>query len=430
VSLVRRLWSARRSRPWFVLWSGVVLAALLTYPFVDWHLRAAEIAPAFEFWDFGAYGGAVERWQNGEPLYVRNDDGTYHGSYLYPPVFVLAFAPFAELFPGVDATVWGACSVALLWVGLQALVRAFGGEIHPLERGLLLWALVGFQPLLLSLKLGQASAFVGGLVTVAAAALVAGERRDDDARGGSRFVRLARGGSGAATAVAGTLKLAYAPIGAHLLVRRDRLVGTVATGVGLLAVGVAVFGVESHLTYVDVLRWGTTLGGDARSPTLWLPPYYEPLFVVPGDPFVVQVGGALLVASLAVCSAADRETFALGVAAVPLLAPEAYTYTFVVTLPAVVVLVATELERDGNGYPALPVVALGLFHVHAYGLRFLGDAVPPLLSGGASVVVGALQPGLWGSLLLAGLAALRVAQAASLPVLSERLRSMSTGFVE
>jgi hypothetical protein len=395
-----------------------VFLSLVAYPAVDWHLRAAGIAPAFEFWDFGAYGGAVDRWTDGEPLYVPDDDGGYHGSYLYPPVFVLLFAPFADLSPGLDAVVWGAVSVALLWLGLQALGATLGVEFHPVERLFLLAALVGFQPLLLSLKLGQASAFLGGVLSVAGAALVAGERRHADDGDEDRFATLARLGSGAATAVAGAFKLAYAPVGAHLLARRERFVGAVAAGVGLLCVSVAAFGVETHLTYVDVLRWGTTLGGDARPPTLWLPPYYEPLFVVPGDPLVVQICGSLLVAALVLCSEADRETFALGVAAVPLLAPQAYTYTFVVTLPAVVVLVATELDRDG--YPGVPVVALGLFHVHAYGLRLLGDVVPPFLPGGASTVVGVLQPGLWGTLLLTGIATFRVAQAASFPVLGER----------
>jgi hypothetical protein len=421
--LLRRLWSLRRSRPWFVVCSGAVLLSLVAYPVVDWQLRAAGIAPAFEFWDFGAYGGAVDRWTDGEPLYVPDEDGGYHGSYLYPPVFVLVFAPFAALSPGLDAVVWGAVSVALLWLGLQALAAALGAEFHPVERLLLLAALVGFHPLLLSLKLGQASAFLGGAIAVAGAALVAGESRHTDRGENDRFAGLARLGSGAATAVAGVLKLAYAPVGAHLLARRERFVGAVAAGVGLFGVSVAVFGVETHLVYVDVLRWGAALGGDARPPTLWLPPYYEPLFAVPGDPFAVQAGGSLLVAALALCSGADRETFALGVAAVPLLAPQAYTYTFVVVLPAVVVLVATELDRDGS--PVVPVVALGLFHVHAYGLRFLGDVVPPLLPGGASTVVWALQPGLWGTLLLTGVAALRVAQAASFPALGERVRTVS-----
>jgi hypothetical protein len=421
VSGLRQLWARRRTHPWFVVCAAVVLASLLVYPAVDWYLRAADAAAAFRFWDFGAYGGAVNRWTAGEPIYVPDDDGPgYHGSYLYPPVFLLLFAPFVALPPGTGAVAWGVCTVAFLWLGMQALAAALGGDLHPVERALLLAALVGFQPLLLSVKLGQASAFVGGLVAVAGAALVVGERAGGTRRTG-RVGRLGRWTSGAATAIAGTLKLAYAPVGAHLLARRDRLVGAVAAGIGLVALSVAVFGVEAHLTYLDVLRWGVTLGGRTRPPTLWLAPYFAPLFALPVDTLPVRLAGALGVAVLAAGSAADREVFALGVAATPLLAPQAYTYTFVALLPAVAVLVATEFDRDGC--PAVPVAALGLLHVHAHGLRLVGEAVPPLVGGSAPVVVSLLQPGLWGVLALAGLAAVRAVEDATVPTLRPGERS-------
>jgi hypothetical protein len=135
-----------------------VLASLLAYPLVDWHLRAIDVAAEYRFWDFGAYGGAVNRWLEGERIYVPDDDGPgYHGSYLYPPVFVLLFAPFTALPPDTAAPVWSACSVAFLWLGLQALVAALGLDLDPVDRGLLLLAVVGFQPLLLSVKLGRRS---------------------------------------------------------------------------------------------------------------------------------------------------------------------------------------------------------------------------------------------------------------------------------
>jgi hypothetical protein len=38
-----------------------VLAFLLTYPLLDWHLRATDVASPFRFYDFGAYTGAIER---------------------------------------------------------------------------------------------------------------------------------------------------------------------------------------------------------------------------------------------------------------------------------------------------------------------------------------------------------------------------------
>ena len=410
-SALSRLWSRRRSRPWLVVCATVVLAALLAYPAVDWYLRSVGVAPEFRFWDFGAYDAAIYRWQHGQPLYRPADGGGYHGGYLYPPVALFVFWPFAALPPTIDAVVWGGVSVAFLWVALQALVAAFGVDVHPVERLLLLGVVVGFQPVLLSIKLGQASAFLAGLLTVAAAALVTGEY-GQSTDGSSLPLRLL---SGAATALAGILKLAYAPVGAHLLVRRARFVGAVVTSALTLLVSVVVFGIETHLAYLDVLRWGVTLGTDARSPIRWLAPHFVPLFALPTGSLVVRLVGALVVAVLALCSDADCETFALGVVVTPLLAPEAYTYTFVVLLPAVVVLVATELDRGDDGYPAVPVLGLGLLHVHAYGLRLAGDVVPSLVGDGAATVVSLLQPGLWGVVVLGVLAAGRVAQTAAVP---------------
>jgi len=101
---------------------------------------------------------------------------------------------------------------------------------------------------------------------------------------------------------------------------------------------------------------------------------------------------------------AVREVTALGFAAVPLLAPLTYAYYFVAALPAVVLLVAAELDRP-DGRPALPVVGLLLIQFHSYGLRWAGMTAPE----GVPAVL--LQPGLYGNLLLVGLAAARVAAA-------------------
>jgi len=395
MSLLHRLLALRDERPWFVVTSLLALVALAAYPAVDWYLRAVDIAPRFGFWDFGAYAAATDRWAAGESLYVRNDDGGYHGSYLYPPVALLAFAPFLLALSRRPAVfLWTVGTVALLWIALQRLVSALGVALHPLERLALVPVLVGFQPLLLSMKLGQTAAALGALLTFAASASL---------RGRAHL-------SGALTACCGVIKLPYAPAGAHLLGDRDRFVGAVAGGLALLLCSLLVFGVDAHRTFLDVLAWGVNEGSTARSPTIWLPPYYRPLYGVPHSLAVRVLASLAIVVGVLRAEGTVREVTALGFAAVPLLAPLTYAYYFVAALPAVVLLVSAELDRP-TGRPALPVVGLLLLHGHSYGLRWLGGTVPEWIP---AVL---LQPGLYGNVLLVGLAGVRVAAAGgALPV--------------
>lgn len=390
VSALRRLVALREDRPVFVAVTLVALLAFAVHPAVDWYLRSLELAPQFRFWDFGAYSNAVGRWLAGESLYVRTGDGGYHGSYLYPPVVLLVFAPFilAADF-AVAAPAWAACTVLVLWLGLQRLGSALGFRLHPVERLLCLFPIVGFQPLLLSVKMGQTAGFLGGLLAFAASASLRGHG----------FV------SGALTGVCGLIKLPYAPAGVHLLADRRRFVGAVGGGIGLLALSVLAFGVGPHGTYLDVLEWGIREGSSARSPRLWLPPYYRPLYGVPyglGLRLLASLGVVALV--LRAAGDAGRETAALGFAAVPLLAPLTYAYYFVAAVPATVLLVAAERDHP-DGRPTLPVVGLLFLHVHSYGLRVAVGVAPEWVPGTV------LQPGLWGNLLLVCLAAARVAQA-------------------
>lgn len=407
MAALSRLWALREERPAFVGATICVLAFLLAYPLVDWQLRALEIAPPFRFWDFGAYASALDRWEAGEPLYVPNEDGGYHGTYLYPPVFLLLFRPFLALPFDQAAMAWNAFSVGLLWVGLQLVVAECGHELRIHERVGLLWLALGFQPLLLSLKFAQMSPFLAAMLCFAFVGLVRGARGKEE----SAYA------SGLFTALAGTVKLAYAPVGAHLLQDRRRLLGAVGTGLALLALSLSVFGVEAHLTYLEVLAWGKGWTDQPRHPSLWLETYSQPLYVFGGWAFVLRIAGSVIVAAYALLAAGagvDRETFALGVTAMPLLAPQADTYYLTAVLPAVVVLLAGELERDGH--PIVPVVGLWLLSVHAYALKLFVDP-PTWLPLGEAVrqLSPVLQPSLWGSLLLAGLAGVRVAERATWP---------------
>ena len=424
MSALRELWNLRGRRPWFVAVSAAVLAFLLVYPAVQWWLQSAGIAGEFTYHDMSAYRSAVDNWASGESLYVENEDGGYHGSYLYPPVYVLLFWPFAQLPFEQAGVLWNALSVALLWVGLQAVVAAYGVRLAWYEPALLLWAVLGFHPVVLSVRIAQVSVFLAGLLCFALAALLYAERRDGGPPGAPQYQFQFQYLSGALTAVAGTVKLIYAPVGAHLLADRRRFGAAVAAGAALLVVGLAVFGVDAHRDYLDVLRWGKGWG-ESRPPGLWLPGYYRPLYVLGRFTVPVQLALAAAVAALSALAAGegvDDLTFALGVAAAPLVAPRAYTLDLAVFLPVVVVLLASELGRE-DGHPAVPVVGLWLAAVHAYGLYAVVNVLPDRVPGGGALAEHAalLQPGLWGTLLLVGLAGWRVAEASDVPARARRL---------
>jgi len=401
MSAVRWLLDARERRPLFAKVALLTLVVLLVYPFVDYWLRSAGIASEFVFRDYGAYDAAVERWLDGEAVYQRTEDGGFHGSYLYPPVVLFLFWPVVAHLPfRTAAIVWVTVSVALLWVGLQVLVRALGYDFRWYERAGLLWLMAGFHPLVLGVKLGQTAPFQTGLLCLAAATMLTDRKSVWRGRA-----------SGVLTGLVGIVKPAYAPVGAHLLRSRHRLGGAVVTGLVALWVSIRAFGLETHRTYVDVLAWGIEKGSSARPPGLWLPPYYKPLSWVPGA-LAVRIAACLGIVALAVLAAprARKHVFALGVAAFPLLTPTTYTYYLTALLPAFLISLAGELERDG--YPSIPVAALLCVTLHSYGLKFVVDVLPGVVEGFDVLrpVFPVLQSGLWGNVALVALAAVRVAE--------------------
>lgn len=432
MSLLGSMWARRRERPLTVLLALVLIAALAVYPFVDWWLRSSfEVVSGFRFGDFGAYRGAIERWQTGEAIYRATDDGGFWGSYLYPPVVLLLFWPFGVIADfRVAAMTWVLLTGLFLWVGLQVLVAALGYEMEWGDRLLLGWLVAGFHPVILTAKLGQTALFMGGLLSFSAAAMVRareapprGSAEESDSEPPQRFgawVAESRWAvlSGAATAVVGVVKFAYAPLGAHLLHDRRRMVGALLALPPIVWLSIRFFGIQSHETYLEVLRWGVSKGtGDVRSPTLWLAPYYKPLGWVPAAQ-AVRVLACLGVAGLAVLAPprARRAVFALGVTAVPLFTPQTYTYYFVALVPAAVVLLSVELERKGR--PALVVLGVLGLHLHSYGLKVVVDTVPGIVPTfeGLQTAYLLVQPGLWGNGLLFGLAAVRVWQSVDLSV--------------
>jgi len=416
MSVARQLWSLRRDRPLLVVLSILTACVTLVWPIVDGLLQTSgpiHVAP-YGFNDFGVYSGTVDAWLNGEEIYVENEDGGYHGSYLYPPFVLPLFYPFSWLGFEAGPVLLGAVSLFLLWVGIEAVAGTFGARLAVPERILLLFALFGFHPALWDFKWAQVSTL---LAAVLCFAFLTHERGDRGYRGSTYL-------SGVLTTLGSSVKIFYATSGAHLLRDRRRFGAAIATAGALLAGSVLVFGVSTHLAYLDVLTWGKGWGTGQLAPAEWQTAYYRPFFLIdqlldsigltPPDVWIIgaTILGTLAVIGLSLAArdepAAARPTFALGVAVVPLLAPRAYTHDLVVMLLPAVIVLGLELERD-DGLPWLPVLAVLLFHLHSPGTKL----VIHLLGNSAAVL---LQPGVYGTFLLVGLASARVAEHASAPL--------------
>lgn len=429
MSIPRCLWSLRRDRPLFVALSAVTLGTLLLWLVVEFYLPAATpdtrgISLSYGFNDFSAYTGALAGWTDGGPLYVEQPEGGYHGEYLYPPITVLLFYPFATLGFTTGAILFGAFSIVVLWLGLEAVSRVLGYRLRLWERLALLLAIFSFQPAIRNFRWAQTATLLAGALCFAFYFQERAEATTSlygDGEVSGRTLAAYKYASGAFTTLGSAFKLFVATSGAHLLRDRKRFVGAMAT-VGLLAVtSVAVFGFETHLTYLDVLTWGKGWG-DTRPPYLWdRYAAYRPFHVFGSAGLYLKVAGVLGVVGLTWATrAADsvsarRSTFALGVAVVPLFAPQADSHDLVLMLLPAVIMVAHELDRP-DGYAWLPVLSVLLFHLHRYGLELI--IVPPEWLPAAGFIrenAAWLQPGMWASFMLVGIIVVRVGEHATVP---------------
>jgi alpha-1,2-mannosyltransferase len=410
--MIGRLWSLRDDHPAFVVVFTATVGVLVVWPVVDFYLRLAGIGIPFGFNDFGAYSIALDKWAESGTIYSQAEDGGFHGSYLYPPVTLLTFYPFDTFEFTTGAILFNALELALLWVGLEASARVLGYEPRIHERLVALVALFGFQPALRDFKWAQISTLLAALLCFAFYTAELGE----DER--SRWHDYA---SGALTTLASAFKLFFATSGAHLLRDRRRLLGALTTAGVLLVASVAIFGLDVHRTYLDVLMWGKGWG-DTRPPAFWdVTAAYRPFAALGSLNLPVKIVGVLGVIALSLAARGDdattarRGTFALGVAAVPLLAPQADSHDLVILLLPALVLLAIEFDQP-DGYPVLPVLAVLLVHLHRYVLEVI-VAPPAWVPLGSLLQTNAalLQPGVWGTLLLGGLAAYRVSEHATLP---------------
>lgn len=405
-----------RSHPLLAGLVGVTVVSLLLLIPLWQELQARDIVASFSYTDFWVYYSTAGDWLAGDVIYPDLDDP--FGNYLYGPIYLIPFVPFREIgtWPLV-AEIWITLSISVLWLSLQALLWTYVPSLSILERLLLapitFILLIGFHPVFYGMRLGQISVILAAIVTLA---VVAMER----SRQGNQVMA---GISGALTAIGGTVKVFYAPVGAHLLVNPIRLLGAAITGIILVSASLLIFGVSVHLDYLQVLAWGEDWGAEPAHPSWgWIPGYYRPLYflgqsVIP-LPFLDFDLPVSLLVRLAIIAGiialsfwlfgkdADREVFAIGILAIPLVGPQVAVHDLAVVLPAIVLLAVIEINRDGH--PWLPLAGLLLFHWQAYATYALANApewVP--LSNWIIHYSPWLQPALFANGLLLGLAVYR-----------------------
>ena len=230
--------------PRAVLASGIALgvAMVAVFAFDRQHMLAA---------NFEVYQVTAEAVLAGDPMYEVAPERFPNFYYLYPPVTVLGFLPFAATSLWVGFTLHTAMEL-LVGLALAFVAIRWTERVRPLgrlDRLLVVGFVVGSVHTIPSMVYGQVNLRMALFVALGLFLLESGTRQPD---GGTprfhTFQGLAGSGAGGgALALAALYKVFPAAIGVYLLALRDwrALAGALATGLGGLAAGAVVFGRET-----------------------------------------------------------------------------------------------------------------------------------------------------------------------------------------
>ena len=304
---------------------------------------------------FGVFYAGAENAMAGRVVYE-----TEYGLYVYTPVVLLFFYPFAYLFDFPTA-VLAFRVFNVVWVaGYAAIVAGFVGRVADVER--VDWLLV--------------FGFVAGTVypvTVVATAnmgIVFGSLL------GVGFVLLERDrpSGGAVWALASLVKGFPALWGLYMLrVRRFRAVGAaIVTGVGATLLGIALYGVDAYLRFFTVaaadrvriqrFAGGNSPDNEAVTPIRPLSQLFPNVDPTVWTPVIVVVVVALTAAAYYLLSTddlADRATLLLAtVVAVTLALPTSQDLDVYLVYAPLVVLLFRERDRTVHAIYAVGTLCL------------------------------------------------------------------------
>jgi hypothetical protein len=383
----------RRDWRWLVI--VAVTGTVAVYPVANLLLELFGVTTGPRLIDFGAYYNAARRLVVGNAIYgFEPAPAPYAGfsadmGYLYPPVFLPVFVPLTLFPPVVAGVVWNALALSLLFAGVVSLVGSYEPTASPEWQLAACYCALGFAPTVTWLKLGQVSGAVAGLLCLAAAGL----RRDNATV------------SGVVTTVGASVKPFYLPTGAHLLHDRRRFAGAVAGGVVLAGTSVVAFGIDTHRAYLGVIRDGKGWEATAVPPSEWFATVFTPFYTL--GSFALAAKVCVLVFVVAVTLVSLRRghpaeySFALGAVTVPLAAPSTNVLALNALVPAVLVLLLTDLTDHGS--VSVPVVAaVGVVQIHPYTVEFVAKFGPTVTDAVDRLVplLPVVQPALWGTAVL------------------------------
>ncbi len=262
----------------------------------------AEVTPLA--WDFMAYHLAAETYLAGEQ-FVGVRPAVGNGVYVYPPLVVLLFVPYALLGGWfgtflIQSALNLALGVALAWLILRVIEGRPGRQLATLDRGLVAAFVLASTYSMIALGQGQVDHAV-------ALALLLG------------FLWLERGEqekSGLAFAFAAVLKVFPVLVGVWLLYRRAwrAIAAAVAAGLAAVTTSFLLFGVDTHVRYLEFIldeRSRVSEFGGELAPDFFGLTLSRPLSVLlPGvDPSLYTPIAAVLFAPVLWLLYARSETF-------------------------------------------------------------------------------------------------------------------------
>jgi hypothetical protein len=378
-----------------ILW-GIILLPFLLYIPINLALLSVGMVE-LRLNDFGAYYNAAVRWLHSAPLYQTTQEVTALDAqisqdmpYLYPPIFVLIFVPFTFLSPMTAGIVWDLITLAFLIWSVSRVISTFEVDVDSQKRLLLYLVVASFAPTITWMKLGQVSGLLAGFLCLSGATLRSNKHKL----------------SGIFTTLGSVVKPFYATSGAYLLRHRSRFLSSVISGVGIIILGLLVFGVDTHIEYIGVLRegkgWETAI-----DPGNWHATHFNPFYIL--GP-LKHLPRAIIVLGTAALALYSNKTevpieyiFALGVSIVPLAGPTTNTLALSAVIPAMLMVGFYELENGGE-FPIILGISALLIHIHPYTIEFLSKFGPKIYSPLETLtpVIPLLQPALYGMVLLVG----------------------------
>jgi hypothetical protein len=349
--------------------------------------------------DFGIFYRSALAHREGRDLYIQPPRSVSIGGgtilmrsvNLNPPHFHLLLLPLASLPPRIALTMWGLFSVASLALSLRLIVREAGIALSGRNAFLAVVALLAFIGTQTVLATGQLVFLL--LLPLTLAWLNARRHRWTSAGGWL----------GLAMSVKPFL-LIFLP---YLLLRRRfrAAVASIAVMGGCFGVGLAVFGMVSHVQWLEQLatvQWvwssmnASVLGFLSR--LLEDNNYYAPLTVAPHlvKPLWIVLAGSVAVVTLAASASATESgtdrAFALLLLGSLLVSPVGWVYYFWLPLGPMVLLGAqwcTDRTRPHSAPQAGP---------RRWRHRLLVAALPGLVT--PTAVTYFFQPAPWATLIL------------------------------